>query len=168
MSTFAYVNTYTHSVTYVTDKLLLSLKEIIRGSGLSPERLTDRWESLHRGLRTWLNTKHLEAVILEVFDQRTNALVGRWDFDICYGSSGEGGMWVDTDDIRYHIRKSGCWPSECDYRVVVINKAGRPDVEGWSRATLRATDGFVRQSIGTTLGANGDIKSGTSYWRKAQ
>lgn len=168
MSTFAYVNTYAHSVTYVTDKLLLSLKEIIRGSGLSPERLADQWDNLHRGLRTWLGSRHLEAVILEVYDPGTDELVGRWDFDVFYGSVGEGGMWVDTDDIRYHILKSGRWPSECEYRVVVTNKAGRPDVPGWSKAELRSTEGFIRQSLGTTIGGNGHLKGGASYWRKAQ
>jgi len=37
---FAVVNTYTLSVTYATDKMLHSLKEIIRLSGLSLMRLT--------------------------------------------------------------------------------------------------------------------------------
>jgi hypothetical protein len=166
MSTFAYVNTFTHSVTYVTDKLLLSLKEIIRGSGLSPERLADQWYSLHAGIRTWLNSRHLETVILEVFDPGTDKLIGRWDFDIFYSSSGEGGMWVDTNDIRYHILKSGRWPSACDYRIVVTNKPGRPVVLGWSNVDLRSTSGFIRQSLGTTIGGNGHLHSGASYWRK--
>ena len=41
MSTFVIVNTYTHSVTYVADKMLHSLHQIIRESGLKP-RETDR------------------------------------------------------------------------------------------------------------------------------
>ena len=55
----------------------------------------------------------------------------------------------------------------CDYRIVLITKRGRPDVEGWSAATLRSTDGFVRQSLGTTIDGNG-LKSGTAYWRAVQ
>lgn len=167
MSTFAYVNTYTHSVTYVTDKLLMSLKDIIRGSGLSPERLADQWDDLNRGIRSWLESRHLESVILEVFDPGTDKLIGRWDFEITYGSVGDGGMWVDTDDIRYHIKKSGLWPAQCGYRIVVHNKPGRPSVSGWSDCSLRSTAGFVRQSIGTAIGGNGHIQSGVSYWRKS-
>ena len=106
MSTFVVVNTYTHSVTYVTDKMLMSLKEIIRCSGLSPEKLADQWSVLHRGIRAWLDSRDLEAVILEVYNPNTDALIGRWDFDIFYGTSGDGGMWVNTDDIKYHIRKA--------------------------------------------------------------
>ena len=61
MSTFVVVNTYTHSVTYVTDKMLMSLKEIIRCSGLSPEKLVADWRVLQDGIRTWLNSRDLEA-----------------------------------------------------------------------------------------------------------
>ena len=164
MSTFVVVNTYTHSVTYVTDKMMMSLKEIIRCSGLSPEKFVSDWKVLHRGISTWLNSRDLEEVHLEVFNPRTDALVGRWDFDIFYGSSGDGGMWVNTDEIRYAIQKAGQWPSACDYRIVLTTKPGRPSVEGWGTATLRSTDGFVRQSLGTTIDGNG-LKSGTAYWR---
>lgn len=165
MSTFVAVNTYTHSVTFVTDKMLMSLKEIIRCSGLSPEKLVSDWKVLHRGITSWLNTRDLEEVHLEVFNPTTGGLIGRWDFEIYYGSSGDGEMWVNTDDIRYHIRKAGQWPSACDYRIVLTTKPGRPNVEGWSGTTLRSTDGFVRQSLGTTIDGDG-LRTGTSYWRK--
>lgn len=167
MSTFVVVNTYTHSVTYVTDKMLMSLKEIIRCSGLSPEKLAADWKVLQRGISTWLNSRDLEAVILEVFNPKTNALIGRWDFDIFYGSSGDGGMWVNSDDIKYHIRKAGQWPAACGYRVVLTTKPGRPNVDGWSGTTLRSTDGFVRQSLGTTIDGN-ELRSGTAYWRASK
>ena len=34
MSTFVVVNTYTHAVTYVTDKLLTSIKTIVRPTAI--------------------------------------------------------------------------------------------------------------------------------------
>lgn len=166
MSTYVAVYTYTHSITYVTEKMLLSLKEIIRESGLSPEKLASEWTTLQRGINKWLETRHLEQLILEVYNPRTNALLHRWDFDIAYDISGDGTMWVDTDDIKYHIQKAGVWASTCDYSVIAITKPGRPDVAGWSRTTLRSTDGLVRHSIGTTLNGNG-LGSRTAYWRSA-
>jgi hypothetical protein len=166
MSTFVIVNTYTHSVTYVADKMLHSLHQVIRESGLSPEKLTDDWDTLQRGISTWLGTGHLESVTLEVFDPGTDALVGRWDFELYYGSAGDGAMWVNTEDIKYHICKAGKWPALCDYRIVLKNKPGRPEVSGWSSTAFRSTDGFVRQSIGTTIDGNGHISAGTAYWRK--
>lgn len=166
MSTFVVVNTYTHSVTYVADKMLHSLHQIIRESGLSPEKLTDDWNTLQRGISTWLSTKDLEEVTLEVFDPGTDALVGRWDFELYYGAAGDGAMWVNTEDIRYHILKAGKWPGHCDYRIVLTTKPGRPAVAGWSSTTFRSTEGFVRQSIGTTIDGNGHISAGSAYWRK--
>ncbi len=167
MSTFVSVNTYTHSVTYVADNMLRSLKEIIRESGLSPEKLANNWTVLQCGISKWLETRHLEGVVLEVYNPSTGGLVGRWDFDIVYGVQGDGSMWVNTEDIKYHIRKAGQWPSACDYEVITTTKAGRPDVTGWAPAAFRSTDGFVRQAIGTTIDGNG-LSTGTAYWRRAQ
>ncbi len=165
MSTIVSVNTYTHSVTYVTDKLLTSIKNIVRLSGLSPAKLTDDWEVLERGIKRWLDTEDLEQLHLEVYNPRTDRLVGRWDFEIYYGFQGDGAFWQDPDAIKYHIQKQGLWPSECNYRVVATTKLGRPDVLGWSRTSLRSTDGFVKQSIGTTIDGSG-LSTGTGYWRK--
>lgn len=165
MSTLVRVNTYTHSITYVTDKILMSLKDIIVRSGLSPEKMTDDWPVLERGVKRWLETEDLTDLVLEVFNSTTDKLIGRWDFTIYYGFAGEGTFWVDTDDLYYHIRKSGCWPSTCSYRIVVITKPGRPDVAGWSSTTLRSTDGFIRQSIGTTIDGSG-LSASTGYWRE--
>ncbi|MBP0495592.1 hypothetical protein [Pararoseomonas indoligenes] len=50
------VNSYTHSVAYVADNILKSLKDIIRLSGLDPAKFVDQWESNTRALKTWLET----------------------------------------------------------------------------------------------------------------
>lgn len=88
MSTFAFVDTYAHTVTYVTDKLLLCLKDIIRESGLSPAKMTQEWATLERGISAWIGTKHLEKIVLEIFNPTTSALVSRWDLEIIYGYGG--------------------------------------------------------------------------------
>jgi hypothetical protein len=165
MSTFVVVNTYAYSVTYVTGKILNSIKNIIRLSGLSPEKLIDEWAILERGIMTWLSGEFLEEIHLEVYSPVTDALIGRWDFEIFYGYTGDGAFWVDPDAIKYHIKKAGVWPSSCEYRIVVTTKPGRPDVAGWRTTTLHSTDGFVRQSIGTTIDGSG-LSAGTGYWRK--
>ena len=166
MSTAVSVNTYTHSVTYVADNMLRSIKDIIRQSGLSPEKLTTQLPALQRGISAWLESRHLQQVILEVFDPSTGAFIGRWDFDVCYGTQGDGRMWADTDDIKYHILKAGRWPGHCDYEIITVTSADRPAMTGWESAELRSTDGFLRQSIGTTIDGNG-LSTGAAYWRKA-
>lgn len=165
-TTFVAANTYVHSVTYITDKMLRSLQFIIRESGLDPSKMGE-WAVLELGIRTWLASRHLESLVLEVYDPRDNGLINRWDFEILYGygSDGDGGMWLDTDAIRHAIRKAGLWPSEAAYRLVAVTRPGRPDVSGWGPATLRSTDGFIRHSVGTTIGAIGAGTS-TAYWRR--
>jgi len=78
MSTVA-TYSYTHSVTYVTDNILKSLKDIILLSGLDPEHFADRWESNTRAIKTWLGTGDLRKVILEIYNPATDKLVTRWD-----------------------------------------------------------------------------------------
>jgi len=164
-STAVGVYTNVHSYTYVTDKILTSIKNIVRMSGLDPAKMTSEWPTLEVGIRTWLSDGDLEEVHLEVFSRTTNKLVGRWDFEIFYGRLGDGSFSQDPDAINYHIRSLGLNPANCDYRIVATTAAGRRSVAGWLGTSLRSTDGFVKQGIGTTIGA-GSIATGTSYWRK--
>lgn len=163
-STAVGVYTNVHSYTYVTNQLLNSIKRIVQLSGLDPAKMTGEWETLERGIRIWLGDGDLEEVHLEVYNKSTDKLVGRWDFEIFYGQTGDGSFWQDPDDIKYHIRKVGLNPANCDYRIVTTTSEGRQNVTGWSSTSLRPTDGFIRQSIGTTIGA-GSITTGASYWR---
>lgn len=159
------VNTYTHSVTYVTDNLLKSLKDVIRMSGLDPSQLVGSWESNRRAVAAWIGSGHLEKVILEIFAPSSGELVVRWDMDIVYGYTGDGGFYTDTEQLRYHIRKAGLVPSQAKYRLVLKHSPGAPDVDGWSTASLRSLEGFTRQSLGSTIGHSG-LGASASYWRK--
>lgn len=161
------VNTYTHSVTYVADNMLKSFKDIIRLSGLDPTKFVEDWDVTMRGVKKWLETQHLERLDLEIYDPKTDALLFRWDMDVVYGwSSGDGNFWVDTEQLKYAIRKAGLAPSEAKYRLLVRTKPGRPDVDGWDTVSARSTAGFSRQSLGTTVEHSG-LGANTSYWRKA-
>ena len=159
------VNTYTHSVTYVADNILKSFKDIIRLSGLDPSNLVASWESNMRAIRTWLFSGHLETVVLEIFDPKTDALVGRWDIDVVYTTGlGDGSFWTDTEQIKYHVRKAGLAPSEAKYRLVLHNKPEYPHVDGWESTHYRSTNGFVRHNLGSTIEHNG-LGGSAAYWR---
>lgn len=159
------VNTYTYSVTYLADNILKSFKDIIRLSGLDPSRLVVDWEVNMRALKTWLGTQDLERVILEVFDPCTDALIVRWDIDIIYNWSGDGSFWTDTEQLKYHIRKTGIAPADATYDILLKTKPGRPNVQGWGPGSYRATDGFVRHSVGSTIEHYG-LGGSAAYWRK--
>jgi Bacterial HORMA domain 2 len=160
------VNTYTHSVTYVTDNILKSLKDIIRLSGLQVSKLMNDWSVLHAGIKRWIESGDLEHVTVEIYHPTTDDLIYRWDINMVYtwSASGDGNFWTDTDQLRYAILKKGLAPSQANYEVKVRTKPGRPHVPGWSSGTYRSTDGMVRQSLGTTVEHNG-LGATTSYWR---
>ncbi|MGH8579703.1 MAG: HORMA domain containing protein [Gammaproteobacteria bacterium] len=164
MSTFTVPFTYTHTVTYVTTKMLLTLKEIIREIGLDPSRFTDSWGTYEQAVTAWLSSRHLQRVTLEVYDPRTNDdLVTRWDMDVVYASVGDGALWVDTAAVRYAIAKAGLVPSSCRYDIKLTNSPGRPNVGGWGSCEFRSTEGFKRYSVGATIGGNG-LSAQTAYW----
>jgi len=160
------VNTYTHSVTYVADNILKSIKEIVRLSGLDPGNLADSWPSTMLALRTWLTSEHLEQIVLEIIHPHTDALIRRWDIDVVYGwsASGDGSFWTDTDQLKYHIRKAGIAPSDAKHRLVMMNKPGWLDVAGWAPTEFRSTEGMVRQSLGSTIEHSG-LGANAAYWR---
>lgn len=159
------VYSYTHSVTYVTDNILKSLKDIIRLSELSPANLVNSWESNHRAIRTWIESGHLECVQLEIFNPLTNKLILRWDLDIVYQySHSDGSFYADTEQLKYAIKKAGVAPKDARYELILKNKPGRPDVEGWGPCSSRSTEGMVRQSLGSTIEHSG-LGAGAAYWR---
>jgi len=159
------VRSYTHATTYVADNILKSLKNILLYSGLDPGKLADDWDVLHRGIKSWIGSGHLEKVVLEVYDPKTDALVGRWDVNVTYEWTGGDGMfWTDTGGIQDAIKKAGVLPSSAQYRVVARTAPGRPDVSGWSSTTFRSTNGMIEQRIGTAIEASG-LSGGVSYYR---
>ncbi len=76
---------------------------------------------LEAGVSAWVNSRHLERLVLEVWDPKNaQQLIGRFDFtiDYSYYGSGDGDLWLDPDTVAWAIRKNGSYPSSCDYRVV--------------------------------------------------
>jgi hypothetical protein len=165
VSTHALTHNRTHTVTYVTSKMLLLLKEIIREVGLDPGKLTEELESLERAISTWLRSEYLTQVTLEIFDPGNSSLVSRWDLEVVYGYGSDDSFWVDTQSIRYSIAKAGLVAVECGYRFLIYTKPGRPIVQGWGDADARSTDGFRKYSLGATIGGRG-IGTEVAYWRK--
>lgn len=157
---------YTHSVTYVTDNILKSLKDIIVLSGMDPSTFAGDWASNSRAIKAWLESGHLNQVILDIFDPKTDKLIFQWEIDIVYSTSGgDGSFWTDTEQLKYAIKKMGAIPSLAKYEVSLKTKSGRPDVDGWGPVPSRSTAGMVKQSLGTTVEHNG-LGGNAAYWRK--
>jgi Bacterial HORMA domain 2 len=170
MSTAVQVNTAAHAATHVATNLVRSVRALVKGCGLDTTRLVGQWEVLEAGVSSWLASKHLRALTLEVFDPNRKAgadLVGRFDFTIDYGydADGDGDLWFDPDAVAYAIRKNGAIPARCDYRLVADNAPGRPDVPGWSSTSYRSTADFTRHTIGSTTGG-GSLGVNLAYYSR--
>lgn len=161
------VNTSVYTATHVATNMLRGVKKIITGCGLDATKLAGEWDVLERGITAWVDSGHLQELVLEVWDPRKpDELVGRFDFtlDYSYYGSGDGELWLDPDTVAWAIKKKGSFPSRCDYRIIADNLPGAPPVPGWSSTTFQSTGEMRRFSIGTALGG-GSTGVGLSYWK---
>ena len=133
--------------------------------GLPTAYLATYNQTLHNGLSTWLNSRHLETVYLEINDE-----FGRcWSFselNIQYLASGQtNAFYDDLEAARYEAAKLGSPPSRCSYRIVVHNKPGAAIVSGWSSGALPGTAGMERRRVGGAVGSP-DIGASLTIWRR--
>jgi len=160
---FTHTFSFAQVCAYATDKMLLSLGNIIRDSDLPMETFTKYRSTYERGIKTWLLSGHFELLMLEVYDPSTERLIRRWDFDWSPDGNGELGLWCNPEEIKYHLLKSGKIPSKCSYVIKVHTKPNEPAVDGWTKCDLRSTSHLSQHSLGTTIGAS-SYRSRTSYW----
>jgi hypothetical protein len=164
---YAYATTYTqsHSIVFLSDNLRNTLREVIRENGLSPEKLVQDWQTIERGIRTWLSTGHLTNVNIEFFRPGATEASARWEFPIAYAGSGvNDDMWLDKNYLRQLIAKATRPTSNCSYRIVLWTRHGAPMVDGFSDCTLLPTGPLMARQAGTVI-ATGHMTAGVTYWR---
>jgi hypothetical protein len=166
MSTRTYIDTKAYSVAFLADKLMYSVKEIIRGSGLDPVKLTRQWNTLEHGITRWLGSQDLMRVSVEIFHPRKNRLIGRWDMEIIYGYGGDGTMHSDMNPLRQMIEREGQAPEDCDYRILIVAKPTADEVNGWGDLNEYDIGQNKPRRLGYLLWA-GDTAVDYSYWKKS-
>ncbi|MGJ4927160.1 HORMA domain containing protein [Bradyrhizobium sp. HKCCYLS2038] len=160
------VYSHTHSVTYVAENILKSLKDVILHSGLDPAVFVNNWELHKRGVDGWLRSGDLKCVKLDIYHPLTDELLFQWNIEISYSwTGGDGSFWTDTEQLKYAIRKAGLVPSEAKYDLRLNLKSGHREITGWGTGKARSAEGMIRQSLGTTIG-HGSLSGSTSYLRR--
>jgi HORMA domain-containing protein len=165
----AYVYSYsylrTHSITFLSDNLRNTLREVIRENGLSPEKLMQDWTTIERGIRTWLGEGHLNNIVVEFYKPGASNASGRWEFPIAYTGSGvDDDMWLDKSYLRQLIAKSARPTSDCTYRVLLCTAPGASAVPGFTDCSFLLTGQLAARQAGTVI-ATGHMTAGVTYWR---
>lgn len=164
---YAQTTTYalTHSIVYLSDSLRNTLREVIRENGLSPDKLMQDWETIERGIRTWLRSGHLTDVVVEFYRPYATIVAARWDFPVSYSGSGvDDDMWLDKNYLRQLIAKAKRPTSDCIYRIVLCTSSGAPHVDGFSDCTFLSTSNLAARQAGTVI-ATAHMMVGATYWK---
>ena len=155
----------THTSIYVSDKLRNFLKILVRHYGLDPQAVVDAWSDwVDRAARTWLESGHLEAIVIEFYWPWAGAAVARWDFPIRYDGNGVDDMWVDRLFFEDSLAKAKAPPRGCSYRIVLRSLPGEPPVAGVGPTKLRSINGLIGREAGTII-ATPDIMASARYYR---
>lgn len=165
----AYSNTHayaqTHSITFLSDNLRNTLREVIRENGLSPEKLVQDWTTIERGIYTWLRSGHLTNIVVEFYRPGSSAAAARWEFPISYRGSGvDDDMWLDKNYLRQLIAKAKRPTADCTYRVLLCTSPGAAKVEGFSDCEFLSTAQLAARQAGTVI-ATGHLVANVTYWR---
>jgi len=167
MATYAYVQSFTqtHSIVFLSDNLRNTLREVIRENGLSPEKLMQEWGTIEKGIRTWLESGHLNRIVVEFFKPGAAAASARWDFPVGYTGSGvDDDMWLDKAYLRQLIAKAARPTWDCTYRILLCTNPGAPVVPGLSCCSFLSTGQLSARQGGTVI-ATRHMTAGATYWR---
>lgn len=155
----------THTSVFVSDKLRNFLKLLIRYYGLDPQGVIDAWSDwVDRAARTWLESGHLQVIIIEFYWPGSEDAIARWDFPIRYDGNGVDEMWIDRLFFEDSLPKAKAPPAGCSYRIVLKTLPNEPQVAGVGSTTLRSTAGLVSREVGTII-ATPDIMASARYYR---
>jgi hypothetical protein len=161
------VNIAVYPVTYVSNEILNSLIRIVDKRGLGLDYINQNKNTIADGLFTWLGTRHLEKVVLEIYDSDKNGVLER--FDMCFEysavvpSTSDSIFETNLKKLEDFLGRLPNLPADANYRVVVVLGDGAPDVPGWSPTSLRSVDHLKNQKLGGFIRAD-YIGAAMEYW----
>lgn len=155
-----------HTAAYVSDKIRVLLKRLVRDYGLDPQRLADAWTDwIERAARTWMVSGHLTGFVIEFHHAGDSTLQGRWDFPIRYDGNGDAELWVDDQFFEETVPKAHRPPSNCTYRILLQTSPGAPPVPGVGDAEYLSTAGFSAREAGSVI-VTPDVMASARYYKR--
>lgn len=164
---FTHAFNRTFSITFLADNMRNALRDVIRENGLDPTDLVRQWQDwIGPAVRAWLDSGHLQTIVIEFYKPGATAAAARWDFPIHYTGSGvDDDMWMDTAYLRQLIAKSAKPSRDCIYRVLLQHDPNPPAVPGTKLSSIPflSTTNLTQRSAGTVI-ATGHLTASASYW----
>lgn len=175
--------TWTQTANFVVTSTVGFLFDYAQARGLGTDRISSKREKLESALYTYINTRHLRKVSIEVYEEgasKSDEAIER--FDLTYEikdpeelSQPELQRIEDKDfnqyrkDVMEQLQDLDSLPSNVDYRVLIWcapeNDLGqpKPDVDGWSSTSARSTDHLNKKNLGDAVNT-GAINADASLW----
>ena len=175
--------TFAQAGTFVLNSTVGFLFDYAQARGLGTNKISSKREKLESALYTYLNTRHLRKVSIEVYEEgasKSDEAIER--FDLTYEikdpddlSEEEEEQLLDTDfnqyrkDVMEQLQDLDALPSNVDYRILIWcvpeNDLGqpKPDVEDWSSTSARSTDHLNKKNLGDAVNT-GAINADANLW----
>ncbi len=175
--------TWVQSTNFVVASTIGFLFDYAQARGLGTDRITNKREDLESALFTYISTRHLRRVSIEVYEQDANKSDEAIErFDLTFEvkdpddlSQSERKRMEDKDfnqyrkDVMEQLQDLDTLPSNVDYRILIWcapeNDLGqpKPDVDGWSSTSARSTDHLNKKNLGDAVNT-GPINADASLW----
>lgn len=175
------VETWTDAIAVATSETVSLLEKFAAQRGLDTTYFQERADSIQAGVWTWLSSRHLDTVHLEVYrESQPDEAIERFDLPFALTAPGDADddqrrRALERDFASYHaeilrqVQTLEAPPADCVYRIVVTlhdtNDEGEPPpaVDGWEPTRTKDIDHLEKEQLGTALDA-GIITSVANLW----
>lgn len=177
-------STWTQTTNFVVVSTVGFLFDYAQARGLGTDKITNKRDDLESALYTYINTRHLRKVSIEVYEEgasRSEEAVERFDLtfevkDPKDLTKSEQEEMVDKEfnqyrkDVMKQLQDLDSLPENVDYRILIWcvpeNDLGqeKPDVDGWSSTSARSTDNLNKKNIGDDAIKTPAITADASLW----
>ena len=160
------VNVAIVPVIYVQNEVIDVLMRIASNRNLDLGYFTDNQKSLTSGLFTWLTTRTLEKIVMEILER--NRVIERFDLSFQYSA-----VFQTTKESNFetNIQKLEDFLSKLPtqkqrnrrYRIVAVVSPNAPEAPGWGPTNLNLVDHLKKQNLGGLINAD-YMKAEFEFW----
>jgi hypothetical protein len=152
------VNASARSVTYVANEIIRVGLEITQSRGLSDGPLVRSFKSIETGLRVWLATRQLHAVLIEFLNERDECIEA-FELPIEFSEARTDDEHFDTqiDSLKANLAKRRT-SKATKYRFLVAHSDDHIRVPGWTPCERSDTSKLKKRNLLMRLVSTRDIK----------